>query len=114
MRLLFLAFLLLATSVACAENSAVVQVDEDRITISYSRMTYEFPLGHVTLRGYENIPTPTPDPEAAAQPIGTPFLTNAPHPRLRDTPPAHFDAHPSTHPGTHFDADGGRLGAGLS
>ena len=81
MRLLVLATLLLATSTACAGNPAVVDVGEGGVTVRYLWMTYEFPLDYVALRGYENIPTPTPDP--ARLPTLTPS-----HPQLTPTPTA--------------------------
>lgn len=67
MRLLIILPLLL-TLVACTDNPASVRIDEGTITI----YGYTFPLGAIVIEGYENIPTPTPDPAATAEPIGMP------------------------------------------
>ena len=75
MRLLVLTSLLAVASLACAGSPALVEVGQDGVTIRYSWMTFPVSLEYVTLRGYENIPTPTPDPAATVQPTATPFPT---------------------------------------
>ena len=85
-RLRAISLLFLAFSVACAYSPVPVQVNEDDIEVA----GYSIPLRGVVIRGYENIPTPTTDPQATAQPTITPTprpsLTPRPTPTERPTP----------------------------
>lgn len=52
---------------ACAGNPAIVEVGESNVSVRFLWLTYEAPLDHVTIRGYENIPTPTTSPAVSHQ-----------------------------------------------
>ena len=62
MRLLILATLLALFSTACDGYPGIVDVGEDNVAVRFLWLEYEVPLDHLTINGYENIPTPTPYP----------------------------------------------------
>ena len=87
MIVLVVAFLMLFASVACAESPATVEVGEDSITVRSFWMSYTVPMEYVTIRGYDNIPTPTGQPpQTTLGPTAMPVPTPQPTTTLIPTP----------------------------